>query len=266
MTTEKKSSILGSEFIFRGVHKKDKALDYCEKRDEEKLGEEIEPEESATALAIGAHPDDVTVGCGGMLRVLADLGYRVYGVVLTDGERGGDGEERIKEASASARVLGLEDMFFEHLEDGRLHFDVDTVSIIEKYIKDLQPQRVFTHTKQDRHQDHWNCSCATQAAARKGVKEILMYEVYRSTTSSFIPHYITDISETIDWKMKALEMHRSQIRKGTLNLEGVKEHAGSIGKEYGYQYAEAFEINHILFDRERLKMELVFLRNNKMQV
>lgn len=212
---------------------------------------------SETILAIAAHPDDIEVGCGGMLKALANLGYRVYGLILTDGERGGDGEQRLKEASASARILGLEKVFFEHLEDGRLPFDIDTITVIEGYIDKLKPQKVLTHTKCDRHQDHVNCSNATTAATRKGVNDILMYEVYCSTKPSFIPHYIMDISETIECKLKALEKHQSQIEKGTLNLEGLKEHAGSIGKEYGCQYAEAFEINHMLFNFERLRLELI---------
>jgi len=208
-----------------------------------------------TILAVGSHPDDIEVGCGGTLKAFADLGYKVYGVILTDGERGGDRKERLKEASTSAKILGLESIFFEHLEDGKVSFNVDTVSTIEKYVKTLQPQKVITHSKEDRHQDHWGCSCATQAAARRSVKEILMYEVYGSTTASFNPHYIVDISETIKSKLSSLKVHRSQIGKGVLNLDGLKEHAGSIGKQHGYKYAEAFEINHLLFDREKLATE-----------
>jgi len=208
-----------------------------------------------TILAVGAHPDDIEAGCGGTLKVFADLGYKVYGVILTDGERGGNRKERLKEASASAKILGLEDIFFEHLEDGKVPFNIDTVNAVEKYIKALQPQKVITHTKEDRHQDHWNCSCVTQAAARKRVKEILMYEIYGSTTSFFIPHYIVDVSEAIKFKLSSLRAHQSQVSRGVLNLEGLKEHAGSVGKEHGYEYAEAFEINHLLFDRQKLTNE-----------
>jgi len=210
-----------------------------------------------TILAIGAHPDDIEIGCGGMLRTLANLGYKVYGVVLTDGERGGDGEIRLKEASASARILGLEKVFFEHMKDGKLSFDIDTVTILDGYIDKLKPQKVFTHSGNDRHQDHVNCSDATIAAARRGVNDILMYEVYGPTKPSFIPHYIMDVSETMECKLKALRKHQSQIQKGTLNLEGLKEHAGSLGKEYGCRYAEAFEVNHMLFNLERLQLEFI---------
>jgi len=208
-----------------------------------------------TVLAIGAHPDDIEVGCGGTLKVLADLGYEVYGVILTDGERGGYREKRLEEASISAKVIGLKKVFFEHLEDGKVPFNIDTVATIEKYIHNIQPQKVFTHSKQDRHQDHWSCSCATQAATRRGIKEVLMYEIYGSTTSSFDPHYVVDISEVIKCKLLSVKAHQSQVRKGVLNLEGIKEHAGSVGKGYGYEYAETFEINHLFFDLDRLANE-----------
>jgi len=237
MLTEKKGTNLGSNPIF------------------------LKRNQVPTILAIGAHPDDIEVGCAGTLKLLASLGYMVYGVILTDGERGGDREKRLKEAFISARILGLENVFFEHFEDGKVPFDVDTVTAIEEYIQDLQPWKVFTHTKEDRHQDHWNCSCATQAAARKGVREILMYEVYGSTTSSFVPHYVVDISETIEYKLASLKVHQSQIGKGVLNIEGIREHAGSLGKEYGYKYAENFEINHLLFDRARLTLEFNALKH-----
>lgn len=212
---------------------------------------------TATILAIGAHPDDIEVGCGGTLQVLTELGYEVHGIILTDGERGGNGKERVQEALISGRTLGLKNVFFEHLEDGKLYFDADTVNIIEEYIKKLQPQKVFSHSRQDRHQDHWNCARITQAAARKGVNDILMYEIYGSALSSFTPHYITDISETINSKLASIKAHQSQVKKGTLNLEGLREHAGSVGKEYGYRYGEAFEINHLLFNRERFAAELI---------
>lgn len=212
---------------------------------------------SETILAIGAHPDDIEVGCGGMIKALVNLGYKVYGVILTDGESGGDGKRRLREATASAKILGLEEIFFEHLKDGRLPFDIDTVTIIDEYIEKVKPQKVFTHSRNDRHQDHINCSDATIAAARKGVYDILMYEVYGSTKPSFMPHFIMDVSETIECKLKAVKKHRSQIEKGTLNLEGLKERSGALGKEYGCKYAEAFEINHMLFNLNRLKLELV---------
>ena len=65
--------------------------------------------ESLDVVAVGAHPDDVEIGCGGTLALLAAQGARVGIVDLTDGEptpRSSGPEERLAEAAAAARVLG----------------------------------------------------------------------------------------------------------------------------------------------------------------
>ena len=61
-------------------------------------------------IAVGAHPDDVEIGCGGTLALLAARGLRVGIVDLTDGEptpRSSGPDERLAEAAAAARVLGV---------------------------------------------------------------------------------------------------------------------------------------------------------------
>ena len=61
-------------------------------------------------LAVGAHPDDVEIGCGGTLALLAEQGYRVGIVDLTDGEPtpGSPGpEHRLAEAQQAAAILGV---------------------------------------------------------------------------------------------------------------------------------------------------------------
>ncbi|PYQ56442.1 MAG: hypothetical protein DMF53_25475 [Acidobacteria bacterium] len=73
-------------------------------------------------LAIGAHPDDVELGCGGTLAVLASQRRRVGILHLTRGEMGtrGTAEERIAEAESAARVLGAVEMDFLDCGDGGL--------------------------------------------------------------------------------------------------------------------------------------------------
>jgi bacillithiol biosynthesis deacetylase BshB1 len=66
--------------------------------------------EPLDVVAVGAHPDDVEIGCGGTLALLAARGHRVGIVDLTDGEptpRSSGPEERLAEAAAAARVLGV---------------------------------------------------------------------------------------------------------------------------------------------------------------
>ncbi len=66
--------------------------------------------EPLDVIAVGAHPDDVEIGCGGTLALLASQGYRVGIIDLTDGEptpRSSGPDERLAEAAAAARVLGV---------------------------------------------------------------------------------------------------------------------------------------------------------------
>ena len=78
-------------------------------------------------LALGAHPDDAEIGCGGTLALHADAGDRVTIACVTDGEAGGMGVPPVKlarirreEAAAAAVVLGVEEIRFLGFPDGRL--------------------------------------------------------------------------------------------------------------------------------------------------
>ncbi|NDH95077.1 MAG: LmbE family protein, partial [Planctomycetia bacterium] len=66
--------------------------------------------EPLDVIAVGAHPDDVEIGCGGSVARLVDQGLRVGIVDLTDGEptpRSSGPEQRLAEARAAAAVLGV---------------------------------------------------------------------------------------------------------------------------------------------------------------
>jgi len=57
-------------------------------------------------LAIGAHPDDIEFGCGGTLIKYTRQGHKVYLLVATHGDQGGDGNVRAKELRRSAQIMG----------------------------------------------------------------------------------------------------------------------------------------------------------------
>ena len=68
-------------------------------------------------LAIGAHPDDIEFGCGGTLLKYSEQGHKVYMLVLSKGDKGGDSEVRQKEQESSARILKIEKLFFSDYVD-----------------------------------------------------------------------------------------------------------------------------------------------------
>src|SRR2546422_11494836 len=68
-------------------------------------------------LALGAHPDDIEIGCGGTLLKYARAGHGVYLMVLTDGAQGGSAKVRRDEQLASCRILSAKEIFWGGYQD-----------------------------------------------------------------------------------------------------------------------------------------------------
>ena len=162
-------------------------------------------------LAVGAHPDDIELGCGASLRLLKERGYEVYMLVLSKGEASGSPEIRESECASSAKTLGVDELFFGFLQDTRISDGFETIAQIEKILKETKANVVFTHDFKDGHQDHRNASRATISAARN-VDKVLLYES-PSAFRDFFPQVFVDVTTTFDIKMKALEAFGTQAKK-----------------------------------------------------
>ncbi|MFM8396828.1 MAG: PIG-L family deacetylase, partial [Pirellula sp.] len=80
-------------------------------------------EQALDVIAVGAHPDDVEIACGGTLAALVEQGYRVGIIDLTDGEptpHSPGPEVRLAEAAAAANVLGIHVRKTLHFSNRRL--------------------------------------------------------------------------------------------------------------------------------------------------
>mgnify|MGYP006273011133 CR=1 FL=1 len=193
-------------------------------------------------VAVGAHPDDFELGAAGTLKKFLNQGHKVYGVVVTKGNRGGHPED-YSECCASAEYLNLTDLIFLDFEDTAVERTGSTVTAIENVIKKINPASVFTHTPNDRHQDHHYTALAAQSAARK-VDNIYLFET-PSTTYHFIPHAFSDIEDTLENKIEALKRYQSQVQKGIIDIDTVIGKARYHGHNNNMRYAEAFEVNHM---------------------
>ncbi len=167
-------------------------------------------------LAIGAHPDDIEIGCAGTLIKYARKGHQVYLLVMTRGELGGDGPVRTEELRRSAEIMGATDIFHHDYPDTHLHLDKELIGRIEDVIKIVAPDFIFVHYHDDTHQDHRTLSKATISATRY-IKNVLFYEV--PTTQNFAPTVFIDIEKEMDAKVDCLEAHASQVMK--TNIEGL---------------------------------------------
>jgi len=228
-------------------------------------------------LAIGAHPDDVELGCGGALALFKKKGHDVSVLVLTRGEASGDPVVRENECKLAASIIGADRLYFGNLADTRITDGVETVRTIEDTIDTAAPDFVFTHSPKDSHQDHRNTYLASMSAARH-TSRIVLYES-PAALQEFSPQAFIDISSTVNLKLKAVAAFNSQNGKTYMNgktrstdpcrnCENYSQISNAIaglaryrGFQAGVDLAEAFEVARYILDLEALPIDPVEIRN-----
>lgn len=213
-----------------------------------------------TNLFIGAHPDDIEIGCGGTVAKLVEEGQKCIFVIATKGDQGSLkysteelAEIRKKEAIASADFLGAHEIEFLELADGLTRYEFsDKIKLIE-IIRRYKPFTIFTHSQFDRHPDHKIIHELTVTSIKsaagpwfkeaKGkphhVSNILGYEVWNP-----INEYQTavDITQYLDKKLAALALHKSQTEDYpyTSGVQGLANYRGAMINGHGG--AEVYEV------------------------
>ncbi|MEQ1840515.1 MAG: PIG-L deacetylase family protein [Verrucomicrobiales bacterium] len=213
-------------------------------------------------LAIGAHSDDVELGCGGTLRRLAAAGAEVHLCILTSGLPAGESPPlnlapREWEAVAGALTLGVprERVHFLSLPDRGLHIHQHAIIRGIEEILGAAPGPPFdlmlTHTSEDTHGDHRAACEATRTAARNFFGTILHYAAPSTRMERFCPAFFVELSESdLAAKVGAIHRHASQVNKPFMGRDRTR-----IRAEYWAQtqrlppgrYAEAFEIGKIFW-------------------
>ena len=127
-------------------------------------------------LAIGARPDDIELGYGGLLIKSARQGHDVYMYTLTHGEASGDPEQRISELKHSADIIGAKSLWIDNFEDTHLSICSELINHIEHFIKRSEADVFITHSLRDTHHDHRALAASTIEAGRF-VPNILSYEI-----------------------------------------------------------------------------------------
>jgi len=193
-------------------------------------------------LAIGAHPDDIEMGCFATLAKHYFDGDKIFGVVITNGELGGDVGIRRREQEDSAKEIDMK-LIFGNFPDGDVRESASLVTFLDNIIKKNEIDVVYTHSEKDRHQDHRAIARASISAARN-VYELYCYEDL-SLVSSFNPQLFVDVTETFQVKKSALRRYESQIDRTFIEgLEGIAKFRASQCRLSG-RLCEAFEIQRI---------------------
>lgn len=202
-----------------------------------------------TVLAVGAHPDDLELGCAGTLALHSAKGDKVYLLILTRGEASGNPDVREKECRDSARILGATDIFIGGLPDTEIHDGREAIDVIEKIVNKVQPDIVYAPSSKDTHQDHRNTGYSVLSACRR-CRIILFYEG-ASTQRDFNPQVFVGIAKTFQTKLMATQVYGSQVGNGGMYSKAMKAIEGLAkfrGYQSGVEVAEAFEVGKFIFE------------------
>lgn len=222
--------------------------------------------EKVDILAIGAHPDDVELGCAGILLAHRDLGYRIGLLDLTRGELGtrGDASTRTREAMASASRMGAVFRRQLDLPDGFFSEDEASLKAIIREIRYSQPAIVLANAVRDRHPDHARgAGLVARAAYLSGLAKIISTREDGTSQDPWRPrtvyHYIQDyhvepdiVVDITPWfaeKIALVQTFRSQFYdpdsrdpatpiSGRDFLDFLETRARDLGRPVGYLYAE----------------------------
>jgi LmbE family N-acetylglucosaminyl deacetylase len=192
-------------------------------------------------LAIGAHPDDIELGCGGTLKKHIREKEDVFLIIASFGEKSGDSDIRRKEALESTKLMGANDVYFLNLPDTMIKHDGLTVSLLDKCVNEIEPDIIYVHSSKDYHQDHVAISLSTLSASRHMKNSVFFYES-PSTTIEFKPTAYNDITNDFKCKLACIEQYASQRKKDYMEKKSIIGLAKSRGSIIGVEYAEAFEV------------------------
>jgi LmbE family N-acetylglucosaminyl deacetylase len=199
-------------------------------------------------LCLGAHCDDIEIGCGGaLLKLIESKNVILYWVVFTSNE------ERVQEATASANLFLKEvetkKIIIKNFRDGFLPFHgVEVKECFEQLKQEFSPDIVFTHYRDDRHQDHRLISDLTWNTFRNHL--ILEYEIPKYDGDMGIPNFFVHLDEAfcrrkIQYILDAFQTQNNkqwfteETFRSILRIRGIESNAPS-------KYAEAFYCRKIV--------------------
>lgn len=217
-------------------------------------------------LVIAAHPDDEVLGCGALISKYAKRGVKFVVLFIAEGSscRFEDPkslaslkaiEARAECSLQALKILGVTDFIFSDLPCGRL----DTIpiilinKIIEKVIREFEPDTVYTHSDIDANNDHRIVHRASIMATRptpsNKVQSLFSYEVNSSTEWSFGEKFIPTSFEMINEndlavKIKAMQAYTSEVIEYPFprSEQGIRALAMMRGMQAGAPLAEAFNL------------------------
>lgn len=218
-------------------------------------------------LAIGCHPDDLEIGCGGTLALYARNGHDVYMCHVANGDKGHAvimpeelGRLRTLEAEAAGATLGAKRVFNLDVPDLMVNsHDENQVNAVVEVIRAVRADVIITHSPDDYMRDHvetskmvFNASFSASiphydTKSSPYPKIAPLYYMDTLAGVGFLPEEYTDITDTIEIKLEALDKHETQMKwmkvhDGIDFSDFVRTVSKFRGLQSGVKYAEGFRL------------------------
>jgi LmbE family N-acetylglucosaminyl deacetylase len=197
-------------------------------------------------LFLGAHPDDIELGCGALLHQIVQQ-TEILCVTLSDNQKNPDLKNVKIEHFQAMEVLGIpQDSVVFGPFTTRVFPDARQ-EILEYFLKlrrDFEPDLIFVHSKQDVHQDHLTMTDEALRAFR-GIT-VLGFDVVRSSYG-FFPHFLVEVTEEdVNKKIEALSCYETYRDRYYFNSELTRSIMVRHGALAEKPFAEGFDILRIV--------------------
>ena len=201
-------------------------------------------------LCLGAHCDDIEIGCGGTVLKLIEnySNITVYWVIFSSNEQ--RAQEAIVSSNTFLKEVSQKKVEIKNFQDGFLSFQGKEVKeCFEQLKQEFSPDLIFTHYRQDRHQDHRLISDFTWNTFRNHL--ILEYEIPKYDGDLGIPNFFVHLDEAvcrrkIQYLMDAFPTQNNkqwfteETFSSILRIRGIESNSPS-------KYSEAFHCRKIVF-------------------
>ncbi len=197
-------------------------------------------------LFLGAHPDDIELGCGALIHHIASSSDLLC-VTLSDNQKNPQLKNVVEEAYRSMEVLGVPRDRVRFGPFTTRVFPQDRQEILEYLLQlrsDYSPDLIFVHSRRDVHQDHRTMTDESLRAFR-GIS-VLGFDVVRSS-HGFFPHFLVEVTEQdVEAKVKALSQYETYRDKYYFNCELTRAILVRHGALAERPFAEGFDILRIV--------------------
>jgi LmbE family N-acetylglucosaminyl deacetylase len=212
-------------------------------------------------LVIAPHPDDETIGAGGALARHIALGDEVYWCIVTQGYSPPWSEETLilagKQIDQVQKIYGFQEVFRLGFPTVKLNTvpHIDLCTAIQKVIKKINPDIVYTSSRNDANLDHrivYDCTLvALRPLPGNTARRVLSYEIgytghfgVPAGASMFLPNVFINITLYMNKKLAAMKCYETELRESPhpRSIEGIKLLARSRGLSFGFEFAECFEL------------------------